>query len=142
MTTLETSTPLAARRNALTLVRGEDARSAASSSTSHSEEIARVARVLRDWFYDLSTLYFTSFFELCTISNVGTIQLWQYFNDLTAWLVEDRSHQEMEIQELRELHNLAKRKNDMEEAKLHCLAKEKKGLEVKVVQLKGKVCSL
>lgn len=45
---LETSTPLAIGENALILVRGEDAFSAASYSTGPFKEVARVVGMLKD----------------------------------------------------------------------------------------------
>lgn len=58
---LETSTPFAPGRNALILVRGEDARGVASFSTGPAKEIAQVVKVLMDWSSDLSALCFTFF---------------------------------------------------------------------------------
>lgn len=51
--------------------------------------------------------------------------------------MEDYSRLEKEVQELRELRDLAKREHEADKAKLHSLAEENKGLEAKVVQLEG-----
>lgn len=77
-----TSTLLAVVGNALALVRGEDAHSAAPSFAGPSEEITGVGGVLKDWSSNVITLYYISFFESCIAANVSA----PYFgNTLTIW---------------------------------------------------------